>query len=141
MNIPANLRYTKTDEWFDPATGKAGLTDYAQSQLSDIVFVEIVVAAGNELQSGRQMAAVELVKAAAETYAPVSAKVVAINEALPDKPEVLNSDPYGQGWMVQVEAGDASGLIELGHVYQILRRTGSLIFSAITMGEMYPESQ
>ncbi len=60
MNIPANLKYTKTDEWFDPATGKAGLTDYAQSQLSDIVFVEIVVAAGDELQSGRQMAAVEV---------------------------------------------------------------------------------
>ena len=112
MNIPANLKYTKTDEWFDPNTLKAGLTDYAQSQLSDIVFVEIIVAAGDALQAGKQMASVESVKAAAESYAPVSAKVVAVNESLPDNPELLNSDPYGKGWMIQVEAGDASGLMD-----------------------------
>jgi glycine cleavage system H protein len=112
MNIPVNLKYTKTDEWFDPATRKAGLTDYAQSQLSDIVFVEIIVAVGDALQAGKQMASVESVKAAAESYAPVSAKVAAVNESLPDNPELLNSDPYGQGWMVQVEAGDASGLMD-----------------------------
>jgi glycine cleavage system H protein len=112
MNTPANLKYTKTDEWFDPASRKAGLTDYAQSQLSDIVFVEIIVAAGDALQAGKQMASVESVKAAAESYAPVSAKVAAVNESLPDNPELLNSDPYGQGWMVQLEAGDASGLMD-----------------------------
>jgi glycine cleavage system H protein len=112
MNTPANLKYTKTDEWFDPASRKAGLTDYAQSQLSDIVFVEIIVAAGDALQAGKQMASVESVKAAAESYAPVSAKVEAVNESLPDNPELLNSDPYGQGWMVQLEAGDASGLMD-----------------------------
>jgi glycine cleavage system H protein len=112
MNIPANLKYTKTDEWFDLAAHKAGLTDYAQSQLSDIVFVEILVAVGDTLQAGKQMASVESVKAAAESYAPVSAKVAAINEALPDNPELLNSDPYGKGWLVQVEGGDASGLMD-----------------------------
>ena len=112
MNIPANLKYTKTDEWFDPATGKAGLTDYAQSQLSDIVFVEIVVAVGDALQAGKPMASVESVKAAAESYAPVSAKVSAINEDLAGNPEVLNSDPYSKGWMVQVEGGDTSGLMD-----------------------------
>lgn len=112
MNIPVNLKYTKTDEWFDPATRKAGLTDYAQSQLSDIVFVEIIVAVGDALQAGKQMASVESVKAAAESYAPVSAKVAAVNESLPDNPELLNSDPYGQGLMVQVEAWDASGLMD-----------------------------
>ena len=112
MNIPANLKYTRTDEWFDPATQRAGLTDYAQSQLSDIVFVEIIVAVGDTLQVGKQIASVELVKAAAESYAPVSAKVVAINEGLPDNPELLNSDPYGKGWLVQVEGGDASGLMD-----------------------------
>jgi glycine cleavage system H protein len=112
MNIPANLKYTKTDEWFDPATGKAGLTDYAQSQLSDIVFVEIVVAVSDALQSGKPMASVESVKAAAESYAPVSGKVTAINEDLAGYPEVLNSEPYGKGWMVQVESGDASGLMD-----------------------------
>ena len=112
MNIPANLKYTKTDEWFDQATHKAGLTDYAQSQLSDIVFVEVVVSVGDTLQAGKQMASVESVKAAAESYAPVSAKVVAVNEGLPDNPEQLNSDPYGKGWLVQLDSGDASGLME-----------------------------
>ena len=112
MNIPAKIKYTKTDEWFDPVTYKAGLTDYAQSQLSDIVFVEIVVAIGEMLQAGKQMASVESVKAAAESYAPVSAKVVAVNEGLPDNPELLNSDPYGKGWLVQLDSGDASGLMD-----------------------------
>ena len=112
MNIPANLKYTKTDEWFDPATHKAGLTDYAQSQLSDIVFVEVVVAAGDSLQAGKQMASIESVKAAAESYAPVNAKVAAVNENLPDNPELLNSDPYGKGWLIQLEGGDAASLMD-----------------------------
>jgi len=112
MNTPTNLKYTKTDEWFDPATQKAGLTDYAQSQLSDIVFVEVIVAVGDTLQAGKQMASVESVKAAAESYAPVNAKVAAVNESLPDNPELLNSDPYGKGWLIQVEGGDATGLMD-----------------------------
>jgi glycine cleavage system H protein len=112
MNIPANLKYTKTDEWFDPVTGKAGLTDYAQSQLSDIVFVEIVATVGDDIQAGKPIASVESVKAAAESYAPVSAKVSAINEGLSDNPEILNSDPYDKGWMVQVENGVATDLMD-----------------------------
>jgi glycine cleavage system H protein len=112
MNIPANLKYTKTDEWFDPASGKAGLTDYAQAQLSDIVFVEIVVAAGETIQAGKAIASVESVKAAAESYAPVNAEVKAINEGLAENPEILNSDPYGQGWMIQLEGGDPASLMD-----------------------------
>jgi glycine cleavage system H protein len=112
MNIPANLKYTKTDEWFDPATGAMGLTDYAQGQLSDIVFVEIVVSDGDKVTSGKAMASVESVKAAAESYAAVSGKVVAVNEDLSGNPEILNSDPYGKGWMVKVGGGDASGLMD-----------------------------
>lgn len=112
MNTPSNLKYTKTDEWFDPATGKAGLTDYAQGQLSDIVFVEILVAAGDSVQPGKAIASVESVKAASEAYAPVSGKVVAVNEDLPNAPETINNDPYGAGWMVQIEGGDASGLMD-----------------------------
>ena len=112
MNIPSSFKYTKTDEWFDPATGKMGLTDYAQSQLSDIVFVEVIVAVGEALQAGKPIASVESVKAAAESYAPVSAKVVAVNEELADNPEILNSDPYGKGWMVKVEGADAPGLMD-----------------------------
>jgi len=112
MNIPSNLKYTKTDEWFDLATGKMGLSDYAQGQLSDIVFVEIVVAAGETVEQGKPIASVESVKAAAEAYGAASGKVVAINEELANSPEILNKDPYGAGWMVQIEGGDASGLMD-----------------------------
>jgi glycine cleavage system H protein len=112
MNIPSNLKYTKTDEWFDPASGKMGLSDYAQSQLSDLVFVEIVVAAGETVKQGKAIASVESVKAAAETYASASGKVVAINEELANTPEILNKDPYGAGWMVKVEGGKAEGMMD-----------------------------
>jgi glycine cleavage system H protein len=112
MNIPANLKYSKTDEWFDPTTHKVGLTDFAQSQLSDIVFVEVMVAVGDTLPVGKQIASVESVKAAAESYAPLNARVVAVNEGLPGNPELLNSDPYGKGWLVELDGGDPSGLMD-----------------------------
>ena len=112
MNIPANLKYSKSDEWFDPATGKMGLTDYAQGQLSDIVFVEVVAAVGDTVETGKTIASVESVKAAAESYTPVKGKVVAINEDLSGKPEVLNTDPYDAGWMVQMEEADSSSLMD-----------------------------
>ncbi|MFN3741106.1 MAG: glycine cleavage system protein GcvH [Anaerolineales bacterium] len=112
MNIPSHLKYTKTDEWFDPASGKVGLTDYAQSQLSDIVFVEILVSEGETIEAGKPIASVESVKAAAEAYAPVSGKVIAINNQLPDRPELLNSDPYGEAWLIRIEGGDASALLD-----------------------------
>jgi glycine cleavage system H protein len=112
MNIPSHLKYTKSDEWFDPTSGKVGLTDYAQGQLSDIVFVEILVSAGDAVEPGQSIASVESVKAASEVYAPVSGKVVAVNESLPDAPETINSDPYEAGWMIQIEGGDASGLMD-----------------------------
>jgi glycine cleavage system H protein len=112
MNIPSKFMYTKTDEWFDPATGKMGLTDYAQGQLSDIVFVEVLLSAGDKAERGKAIASVESVKAAAETYASATGKVVSVNEGLSGGPEVLNSDPYGAGWMVQIEGGNASGLMD-----------------------------
>jgi glycine cleavage system H protein len=112
MNIPANLKYTKTDEWFDPASGKMGLSDYAQGQLSDIVFVEIVAAVGDSVAPTKAIASVESVKAAAETYAAAAGKVVAVNEALSGSPEVLNKDPYGAAWMIQVEGAKPEGLMD-----------------------------
>jgi len=112
MNIPTNLKYTKTDEWFDPLSGKMGLSDYAQSQLSDIVFVEILVEVGDAIEAGKAIASVESVKAAAEAYASASGKVVAVNEGLANTPEILNKDPYGAGWMIKIEGGDASGLMD-----------------------------
>jgi glycine cleavage system H protein len=105
MNTPANLKYTKSDEWFDPATGAMGLSDYAQSQLSDIVFVEILVEPGETVEVGTAIASVESVKASAEIYAAAGGKVTAVNKALSEKPETLNSDPYAKGWMIKVENG------------------------------------
>ena len=112
MNTPANLKYTKSDEWFDPASGKVGLTDFAQGQLSDIVFVEILVSVGDQVEVGTPIASVESVKAAAETYSPVAGKVAAVNSDLSSAPETLNSDPFGTAWMIQVEGGNASGMMD-----------------------------
>ena len=112
MNTPANFKYTKSDEWFDPASGAMGITDYAQSQLSDIVFVEMLVEAGDTLEAGKAIASVESVKASAEIYASASGKVMAVNSGLSDKPETLNSDPFGAGWMVKVEGGKAGDVMD-----------------------------
>jgi glycine cleavage system H protein len=112
MNIPANLKFTKSDEWFDPESGKAGVSDYAQSQLSDIVFVEILVEEGEAVEPGKAIASVESVKASAEIYAPAAGKVVAVNKGLSDKPESINSDPYGAAWMIQLEDGAAADLMD-----------------------------
>ena len=109
MNVPSNLKYTKSDEWFDPSTGAVGITDYAQSQLSDIVFIELLVDEGEEVTAGKAIASVESVKASAEIYAPAAGKVSAINKALSDKPETLNSDPFGEAWMIKIEGGTAGG--------------------------------
>lgn len=112
MNIPANLKYSKSDEWFDPASGKVGLTDFAQSQLSDLVFAEITVDAGETLAAGKGIASVESVKASAEIFTPVAGEVAAVNKDLAAKPEVLNSDPYGAGWMVQLKGALAGDMMD-----------------------------
>jgi glycine cleavage system H protein len=112
MNAPANLKYTKSDEWFDPSNGAAGLTDYAQSQLSDIVFIEILVDVGETVEVGKAIASVESVKASAEIFSPTAGKVSSVNKGLSEKPETLNSDPYGAGWMIKVEGGATGEVME-----------------------------
>lgn len=112
MNAPANLKYTKSDEWFDPQSGKAGLSDYAQSQLSDIVFVEILVDEGDTVEVGKPIASVESVKASAEIYSPASGTVSAVNKGLSDKPESINSDPYGEAWMIQLDGGSTNDVMD-----------------------------
>ena len=112
MNTPANLKYAKSDEWFDGESGKVGITDYAQSQLSDIVFVEILVDEGDAIEAGKAIASVESVKASAEIYAPASGKVSAVNKELPNQPEAINSDPYGAAWMIQLEGGSEGNLMD-----------------------------
>jgi glycine cleavage system H protein len=111
-NTPSNLKYAKSDEWFDPATGKVGISDYAQGQLSDIVFMEITVSVGDDVKAGQAIASVESVKAASDVMSPISGKVVAINESLPDAPEAINSDPYGEAWFIQIENGDGADLLD-----------------------------
>ena len=115
MKIPTELKYTKNDEWIkvDGDTGTIGVTDYAQDQLSDIVFVEIVVSEGDEIAKGDSIATLESVKAASDVYSPVSGKVVAVNEALSDTPENINKDPYGEAWMVKIELTSSADLDDL----------------------------
>ena len=112
MNTPASLKYAKSDEWFDPATGKVGITDYAQNQLSDIVFIEIFVEAGETIEAGKSIASVESVKASSEIYAPAGGKVAAVNKDLANKPESLNADPFGEAWMIQLEGAAEGDLMD-----------------------------
>jgi len=108
MNTPANLVYTETDEWVKTSANIAtiGVSDYAQDQLSDVVYVEIVVSIGDALDKGQQIATIESVKAAADVNTPISGKVVEINEALPQAPELVNKDPYESAWIVKIEMSE-----------------------------------
>lgn len=108
-NIPDGLLYTKDDEWVRVEGDEAviGLTDYAQDALSDIVYVELPDA-GEFFDSGEAFAVVESVKAAADMYMPIGGEVVESNEALLDSPEILNSDPYDEGWMMRIKIADPS---------------------------------
>lgn len=110
-NTPSHLKYAKNDEWFDESTGRVGISDYAQGQLSDIVFLDIRVKIGETVEAGSAIASVESVKATSDVLAPTSGKVVAINEALTSNPENINSDPYGS-WFIQIEGGVAVGLLD-----------------------------
>ncbi len=112
MNTPSHLKYTKSDEWFDAASGKVGISDYAQNQLSDIVFVEILVDEGETIAAGKAIASVESVKASAEIYAPAGGKVTAVNKDLSNKPESINSDPYGAAWMIQLEGASEGDVMD-----------------------------
>lgn len=106
-NVPDDLRYTRKHEWARIAgnTVTVGITDHAQNELTDIVYVELPEV-GAEFQAGDELAVVESVKSTSDIFAPVSGKVVEVNSALEDAPEVINSDPYGEGWLVKMECAD-----------------------------------
>ncbi len=112
MEFPADLKFAKTDEWvrLEGKQATLGISDFAQQQLSDIVFVEVTAASGDKVEAGKVFASVESVKAASEVYMPAAATVLAVNEDLPSTPELINSDPYGKGWMVRVELADPASL-------------------------------
>lgn len=113
--IPENLKYTKEHEWVrveEDGTFVIGITDYAQSSLGDITFVELPET-DEVFGTGDTFGVVESVKAASDLYMPISGKVLETNEALVDSPELVNSDPYGEAWMIRIESDDASGLDDL----------------------------
>jgi len=102
FDIPDNLYYTESHEWVDPETGKVGITDFAQDELGDIVFVEFP-AVGDHLETEGELGVVESIKAVSDIYSPVSGEVTDVNEDLEGEPELLNEDPYGDGWLVQFD--------------------------------------
>jgi len=114
MNFPGELRYTANHEWAASEEGlvKVGVSDYAQKEISDVVFVELP-AVGKELQKEKPAAVVESVKAAFDIYAPVSGKVVAVNDSLESNPGLVNQDPYGDGWFFKMEPSNAAELDSL----------------------------
>ncbi len=111
---PQELRYTKEHEWVrvEGDTATVGITDHAQDQLGDIVFVELPKT-GARVQSMQSFGTVESVKAVSDIYAPVSGEVVEVNESLVDEPEQLNSDPHGAGWLIKVQVEDHNELAQL----------------------------
>jgi glycine cleavage system H protein len=111
LSFPEDVRYSESHEWVKVAgeTAKIGITDYAQDQLGDIVFVELPDV-GESLEKGAEFGTVESVKAVSELYLPVGGEIVATNEALEDAPELINNTPFSEGWMVEVKFEDSSEL-------------------------------
>lgn len=114
MNIPDNIKYTKDHEWVrvEGNIGTIGVTDYAQGELGDVVFVDIDSDL-SEISKGNSFGTIEAVKTVGDLFAPFSGKVKEINSKLSDSPETVNSDPYGDGWMIKAEISDMSDLDDL----------------------------
>ena len=114
MTIPEDSRYAKSHEYVhvENGVGTVGITDYAQKELGDVVFVELPQV-GSTLEAGDELGSIESVKAVSELFAPVTGEVVEINENLATKPELVNTDPYGDGWMIRIRLSDASEVDEL----------------------------
>ena len=114
MNIPENLRYTNDHEWIkiEGNTATVGITDYAQSQLGDIVFVDIQTE-GEHLDLGDTFGAIEAVKTVADALMPLSGTVIEVNPELEIEPQLVNSDPYGEGWMIKIDCSDLAEIDQL----------------------------
>jgi len=114
MKIPADLKYTEDHEWVkvDGDVATVGITDFAQGELGDVVFVEIETE-GEELDKGETFGTVEAVKTVSDLFMPVGGEVTEVNEVLEDEPEIVNKDPYGKGWMVKIKFNDSSELDDL----------------------------
>ncbi len=126
MSVPESLSYTKSHEWVrtEGDTATIGITEHAQDELGDIVFVELPEV-GATLDAGDSFGTVESVKAVSDLYVPVGGEVVEVNEALNDSPEKINEDPYGDGWIVKLRtSGDASGLLSASDYEKFIEEEG-----------------
>lgn len=114
MKVPENLRYTKDHEWIliEGKNGTIGITDYAQGELGDVVFVDID-ANLTDIKNGQSFGTIEAVKTVSDLYAPCNGKVLEINSALANSPEIVNSDPYNSGWMIKIEIQNLDELKDL----------------------------
>ena len=114
MELPEDLKYTREHEWvsIDGTLATIGITDHAQEQLGDVVFVELP-AVGDRVEKADAFGVVESTKAVSDVYAPISGEVAEVNDDLPDNPELINEDTYGDGWMVKVTIGDKADLDDL----------------------------
>ncbi len=114
MNIPANLLYTKDHEWIkiEGTTGTIGITDFAQGELGDIVYIDINPDL-SEITEGHSFGTIEAVKTVSDLYAPIDGKVIELNKNLNDNPQLVNSDPYGDGWIIKIEVLNSAQLNDL----------------------------
>ena len=114
MNIPGNLRYTKDHEWLrlEGETAVVGITDFAQNELGDIVFIEVETI-GEKLEKEETFGTIEAVKTVSDMFMPVAGEVIEFNEGLAEKPEKVNKDPYGDGWIARIRISDAAQVEEL----------------------------
>lgn len=123
MSIPNNLKYTKEHEWVfvEDSIGTIGVTDYAQGELGDVVYVDIDPAL-SEIKKGESIGTIEAVKTVSDIFAPYSGKVIEINNEVKDSPEIVNTDPYGKGWMIKIEISNPEDLEDLldASAYQAL---------------------
>ncbi len=126
MNAPDELKYSKDHEWVKVEGGSAvvGITDFAQQQLTDVVFVEMPEV-GAAAEAGKPIAAVESVKAVSDVYAPVSGEIIEVNDALRDAPELINTDPYGEGWIFKLKMSDPSAAAALMNAEQYKEHAAS----------------
>ena len=115
MNIPPKLKYTSDHEWVDVngAVAAMGITDYAQGELGDIIYLDVTAAVNDEVNAGDVLGTIEAVKTVSEIFSPISGRIVEINTGINDVPSIINQDPYERGWMIKIEPTNADELINL----------------------------
>lgn len=124
MEVPEGLKYTKEHEWvkIEGDEGIIGITDYAQNELGDIIYLDITVSIGIDVKKGDTLGSIEAVKTVSDVYCPISGRLLDINLSINDNPSIVNSDPYGDGWIIKIEPSDKSELEDMleANVYKDL---------------------